>query len=394
MKSIVTTKDHPMSPVGDSQAINPEQLLMAAVQAQMAPEVIRELLDMRRQLQQELAREAYFRAKREFKLAMIDRRPAKTKIVRDRDGSERYRYAPIDEIQRCVDGPLVENGFTYAWEPAIEDGVPGIACVLTHVSGHSERSWFPAEPDTKAYMAQNQKIAAARTFACRYTLQDVTSVIADEDTDGVIESPTTLLDDGEITAAKAVLETASDLQETWHRIGQQVRQRDDHRAYGVLKAFVIDLVTTRKAAEEKRAELNSRPQKQTSPGGGNTALITEEEANKLVKRIEQLGYDWVWFLREFNLPPGTPFDIRADAYPECMAKLWAFNPIRNGVTCISLAQNQRLHAAMNDADVTRDEFKAYHGLESTKDIDLADFDKMLDFAGILAERQNKDSADE
>lgn len=401
MKSIVSNVEIAQEHQSLTEGINPESLLMGAIKAQVAPEVIQQLLDMRSQLQRELAREAYYQDFPIMRAAIVE--PEKTKPVYEKDKKTiRFRYAPLSSIQNAVNTAISKTGnkFSYRWECIHQDkDSVTMRCILTHAFGHAECSEFMNFIDHGSFMNLGQKIAACRTFAKRYTVMDVCGLEADEDTDNGAtlkhaepEPETQLLSEQEINAAKLVLEQASDLKSAWGRIAREVRKRGDTDAHAQLKDHTMQLVERRKQVAADIAARNERAssEKESAPGI-RPKLVTEEEANKLMKRIDQMGLNWDWFLREFELDPCLPKDIPAAKYDRYMETLWAFAPIREGTTYISLKQCKALHAALSNAEITGDEFKAYHGLDSSKNIPLSEFDSYMDFSGIMADREQKQS---
>lgn len=381
-----------------SEGINPETLLMGAIQAQVAPEVIQQLLAMRGQLQRELAREAYYRDFPQMRAAIVE--PEKTKPVYEKDRKTvRFKYAPLSSIQTAVNAAIEKTGnkFSYRWERIAQDkDSVTMRCILTHVLGHSESSEFTNFIDHSAYMNLGQKIAACRTFAKRYTVMDVTGLEADEDTDNGAtlkhaEPEPQLLSAEELAAAKRVLEQSQDLESAWKRIAGQVRERGDNAAHAELKTFTTKLVESRKQAEAQAQAHSERPSaEQESAPGVRPKLITKDEADKLLKRIDEMGLNWEWFLKEFKLDPCLPGDIHTGKYDRYMEILWNTPPIREGITYISLQQCKNLYIALSNAGITGDEFKAYHKLDSSKDIPLDEYQNHMDFSGILADREAHD----
>lgn len=384
-----------------SEGINPESLLMGAIQAKVAPEVIRQLLDMRGQLQRELAREAYYRDFPLMRAAIVE--PEKTKPVYEKDKKTvRFRYAPLSSIQNAINAAIAKTGnkFSYRWECISQDkDSVTIRCILTHAFGHSESSEFRNYIDHSAYMNLGQKIAACRTFAKRYTVMDVNGLEADEDTDNGATLKHTdepkpkpqLLSVEELNAAKLVLKQADDIQGAWRRIARQVLDRNDNAAHAELKNFTTQLVEQRKTAEANAKAHSERPRTEhESAPGTRPKLVTEDEANKLMKRIDQMGMDWDWFLREFGIEPCIPQDIKAVDYDHYMQTLWEMPPNREGTTYISLQQCKALHIALHNARIEPEAFKSYHGISSTKEIPLSEFEAYMDFSGILIDKQEND----
>jgi hypothetical protein len=149
---------------------------------------------MRTQLKQEWAKEEYNRALSEFQA----RCPAiaKTKIVKDKHGDVRYKYAPLESIIEQVKDLLHASGFSYTFNAVYEreiisdkgmksGGAQIITCTARHIAGWSEVAEFRSPIDWDAYMSDVQKQGSAMTFAKRYAFCSVFGIMTgDEDDDG------------------------------------------------------------------------------------------------------------------------------------------------------------------------------------------------------------------
>lgn len=162
----------------------PARLLELAVQSNADPEKLRQLMDLQERWEAQNAKRAYFAALASFQ--RVCPHIPKTKAVRNRDGSERYRFAPLDDIVAAVRGPLMACGFSYRFETAHnDDGSVRVACVVQHEGGHTERSevvipTFAGQGTNKA-----QDTGVAITYGRRYAFSDAFGITTgDEDTDG------------------------------------------------------------------------------------------------------------------------------------------------------------------------------------------------------------------
>lgn len=162
----------------------PARLLELAVQSNADPEKLRQLMDLQERWEAQNAKRAYFAALASFQ--RVCPHIPKTKAVRNRDGSERYRFAPLDDIVAAVRGPLMTCGFSYRFETTHnDDGSVRVACVVQHEGGHTERSevvipTFAGQGTNKA-----QDTGIAITYGRRYAFCDAFGITTgDEDTDG------------------------------------------------------------------------------------------------------------------------------------------------------------------------------------------------------------------
>lgn len=180
--------------------INPEALMMEAVQKNVSVETIERLMAMRRELRAEAAKEHFDRALAAFQAACPPIKKSRDVFVK---GQKRYSYAPLEVIIEQIKGLLQEHGFCYTLNSKVEASQteesvddkgkktviarPGwvtATCELTHSFGHSKTSEFKVPIDKDAYMGEAQKFASALTFAKRYAfINSLGLMTCDEDDD-------------------------------------------------------------------------------------------------------------------------------------------------------------------------------------------------------------------
>jgi ERF superfamily. len=148
-----------------------EQLISQAIDKNVAVDTMEKLLAMRRELKAEWAREQYFEALSDFqsRCPVIE----KETIVRNKGGSERYRYADLPSIITQTKDLLRELGFSYRTDAKVEGQTVTGTCIATHKHGHSEQSSFMVPVDKEAFMNEPQKFASALTFTKRYAFCNV-----------------------------------------------------------------------------------------------------------------------------------------------------------------------------------------------------------------------------
>jgi hypothetical protein len=109
----------------------------------------------------------------------------KTADVQTKSGGKmHYNFAPLEEITKVVDGPLLRNGLTYTWDQELSDGLVVVTCTLSHEGGHKRSSKFTCQASGTSVMSPAQVQASAVTFGRRYSLTGVLGVTTDEDNDG------------------------------------------------------------------------------------------------------------------------------------------------------------------------------------------------------------------
>lgn len=161
-----------------------EALIKDAIRFKTPVETMEKLLAMRRELKAELAKEAFDLAMANFQkdCPVIE----KTKIVKDRQGDVRYKYAPLESIVEQVRKILGENGLSYALDVSQDEKMLTVACIVKHINGHSETSRFAVPIGNEQYMTDVQKYGARSTFAKRYAFCNAFGILTgDEDTDAV-----------------------------------------------------------------------------------------------------------------------------------------------------------------------------------------------------------------
>ena len=183
--SEITTVPVATAPAGELDVNN---LMAQAIAQKVDVATIERLLAVRRELKAELAQENYFRALSKFQATCPP--IEKTKLVKNKDGSERYRYAPLDVITRAV-GPSIEtHGFAYTFDTEQESGAVTAICRVHHEDGHTEEYRFTAPVDERASMNAPQRVASALTYAKRYAFCDAFGIMtADADDDAVFTTP-------------------------------------------------------------------------------------------------------------------------------------------------------------------------------------------------------------
>lgn len=180
MKKILRVRN-----VGRAVSISAESLISQALNEKVSIETIERLLVMRRELKQEKAKEAYNLAMAHFQSECPIIK--KTKQVKNKDGSLRYGYAPLDSIVRQTKGLIQKHGFSYTIDAIVEDRWVSAICKIVHELGHSESSHFRIPIISEGFMTEPQKFASALTFAKRYAFCNAFGILTgDEDDDSVI----------------------------------------------------------------------------------------------------------------------------------------------------------------------------------------------------------------
>lgn len=161
----------------------PANLIELALKQKAPVEQLEKLLAMQERFEKA-------NAEKEFNLAMASFQKkcpviVKRKIVKNKAGQERYRFAPIGDIIRQVKDLLAKHDLFYDFTKEDSEGFLTAICTVTHKNGHSKQSSFKVPIGKEDYMTDVQKYGARRTFANRYAFCDVLGITtADADIDG------------------------------------------------------------------------------------------------------------------------------------------------------------------------------------------------------------------
>lgn len=99
------------------------------------------------------------------------------------------RYATLEDTEATVRGPLGQCGLSFRWgDSKLEGGVLTLACIVSHVGGHSVSSSVSLPVESRAGCSEAQKYGAVMTYAQRYSLiQALGLTTCDDDVDGNAE---------------------------------------------------------------------------------------------------------------------------------------------------------------------------------------------------------------
>jgi hypothetical protein len=109
-------------------------------------------------------------------------------------GTYSYRYAELDHLVRVIRPCLYTHGLSYTWDSEVTDGTLRCVCTLRHVNGHQTAAAFTCPTTSASGMNDQQKVAAALTFARRQSLIQVLGLTT-TDTDTDTADPATITED-------------------------------------------------------------------------------------------------------------------------------------------------------------------------------------------------------
>lgn len=169
---------------------NIEILLRAAVESKLDVASIKELVALKNAEEDRLAKRAFSVSMAAFRGDM----PAIRKSMPGQHGvthagtKTRGMFAPIDTITPILDPVASKHGFWYRFNREVYEGKDYIACIVTHVGGHEEKSRFPAPADTGPGRSAIQAVASGESYARRYSLTAAFAITcADPDDDAAAQ---------------------------------------------------------------------------------------------------------------------------------------------------------------------------------------------------------------
>jgi hypothetical protein len=117
---------------------------------------------------------------------------SRAKITTKSGGQYEYSYAELDQIARTTRPLLTKHGLSYSWDSDLQGNKLVCTCTIRHVGGHAQAAKFCTVTDTISAMSDQQKVAAALTYARRQSLiQALGLTTTEKDTDGASEEKIT-----------------------------------------------------------------------------------------------------------------------------------------------------------------------------------------------------------
>jgi len=166
--------------------LNISYLFSEAIKKDASVDTLERLMKIREDVKKEKAREEFFSKLNEFQARCG--KITTNRVVYNKDGTVRYKYATLEHLQSQIKDLLSELGFSYSFETELkEKNLVRVSCILRHNAGHSEKSSFDIYMDTSSYMTDIQRMGSTLTYAKRYSLLSVLGITIEgegEDDDG------------------------------------------------------------------------------------------------------------------------------------------------------------------------------------------------------------------
>ena len=161
------------------QQPNALTIITDALKSGAGPEMMRELLAVKKDWEADEARKAFASAVADFQ--------ARCPIIEKGDKAYDKEYARIDRIWRTIRPLMEERGLAITWQSAeLRDGsICHVEGQLSHRLGHSQKLTYDVPvPDLLKGQNKAQQMGSATTYAKRYALCSALGIQTGEDDDG------------------------------------------------------------------------------------------------------------------------------------------------------------------------------------------------------------------
>jgi hypothetical protein len=217
------------------QPITPLSMIQLALQQGASVEILRDLFQLKKEVEADEARKAFIRAMAAFKAEAI----VITKNIAPTAGPLiGKKYADLFAVVSAITPALSRHSLSLSWK--ITKDEPQwieVTCTIRHELGHSESVSMGGPPDAGGAKNAIQARASANTYLERYTALAITGMAAsDSDTDGRAPQKDALSDEKSIPLQEAI-KYASDmaeLKEAFKKAYKMAVTVEDQKAFSSL----------------------------------------------------------------------------------------------------------------------------------------------------------------
>ena len=144
---------------------SPDRLIALAIEQNADVDKLEKLMQLQERWNANQAKIAFYKALSEFQ----EKCPS---VIKSEAGYDnRYHYAPLDQITETIKGTMRICGLTYRWDQYEDGDKITVTCIITHVSGHSEKNSLTGAPDTSGSKNAIQSRGSTVQYLRRYTLE-------------------------------------------------------------------------------------------------------------------------------------------------------------------------------------------------------------------------------
>ena len=155
--------------------VTPNIMLQMAIERNADIDKLEKLMDLQERWEAKQAKMDFVNALAKFREDCPD-------IEKTKQGHN-CKYAPLGDVIRAITPAMANNGLSHSWTQKQENGSLTVDCVVTHISGHSERTSLTAPPDNSGGKNSIQALGSTNSYLQRYTLFAILG-LASKDDDG------------------------------------------------------------------------------------------------------------------------------------------------------------------------------------------------------------------
>lgn len=173
------------------------QIIQFAIGQNVPVETIERLVALKERMDDRAAAQEYNVALARFQADCPPIQKKSTASITTNSGSSyKYSFAELDEIARTTRPILTRYGLSYSWDSDVQGDKLVCVCTVRHIAGHAQSAKFALPTTTKSGMSDQQKVAAALTYARRQSLiQALGLTTTDADTDSAAQAVEKITDD-------------------------------------------------------------------------------------------------------------------------------------------------------------------------------------------------------
>ena len=162
-------------------ASTPQDLLQLAVSQGADIDKLEKLMDLQDRWENKEAEKSFRDAICSFQ--------SKAPVIKKLSNGHGYKFAPLGDIVEQIRPALSESRLSYRWEFSSAGENIVATCIVSHSSGHSEKTAMQAQPDNSGKKNGIQAIGSTHTYLQRYTLIGALGIAtADEDIDARMDT--------------------------------------------------------------------------------------------------------------------------------------------------------------------------------------------------------------
>lgn len=187
MGNVATIQNHQDEQVLEISASQPMRLMEIAIGKGADLASLEKLMDLQERWEAGLAKKEFFSALSSFQsdIPVIPKNGKASFDHKNGGGSTEYTYALLDDICQAIRPILTNHGLSYRFEQKTEDQKTTVYCIISHASGHQERTLMSGFPDQSGKKNPIQQLASTVSYLRRYTLTGALGITSsDIDDDG------------------------------------------------------------------------------------------------------------------------------------------------------------------------------------------------------------------